>query len=122
MGPIVRKTCEVQLGLDVDLHALVLQLPCCRPLYGARPLPFVKLDLFAFALVVFQCSGCTRKWQAGLRIVRPRSSAAHTIRFQAPRNFSPPFGFSGTGNIEIVVRVGRTMKSLWRGHTYGYGL
>src|SRR5580658_3145279 len=96
MRPVVRKTGEVQLGLDIDL--------------------------FALAFVFFQCCRRAREWQACLRIVRPNASAAHAIGFQPPRNFSSPFGFSGAGRVGIVVRVGRTIKTSRRGHTYSYGL
>src|SRR6202522_3022851 len=126
MRPVVRKTRKIQLGLDIDLHALVLQFllhrPLHRSLHSARSLPLIKFDLFAFALVFFPCSSCARKWQACLRIVRPRSSAAHAICFQAPRHFTAPFRLSRTGKGGFVVRVVRAMKAFWRGHTYSYGL
>jgi hypothetical protein len=120
MRAVVRETGEVKLRLNIDLDAFILQFLLHRALLHARTLPFVKLDLFDFAIVFGQCSGRAREGQPGLRIVRPGTPAPHAIRFQPARNFSPPFGFSGTGSFGIVVRVGRTMRNLWRGHTYGY--
>jgi hypothetical protein len=51
MRPVVWKAREVQLRLDIDFHALVLEFPLHRPLRSTRPLPFVKLNLLALAIV-----------------------------------------------------------------------
>src|SRR5271156_5088937 len=122
MRPVVRETREVQLGLNIDLHALILQFLLRRALHRTRALAFVKLHLFVFPIVQFQRGGCPRKGQPRLRIVRPITPAAHSIGFQPARNFSPPFGFSGASSAGIVVRVGRAIGIVWRGHTYSHRL
>src|SRR5580698_5757775 len=122
MCPVVRETREVQLRLNIDLDAFILQFLLHRALLRARALPSVKLDLSDFVILFCQRRGSPRERQPGLRIVRPRASAPHAICFQPARNFSPPFGLSATDSIGLVVRGGRTVRNLWRGHTYACGL
>src|ERR1700733_741534 len=102
MRPVVRETREVQLRLNIDLDAFILHFLLHRALRHARTLPSVKLDLSDFVIFFCTRSGCPQEGQPGLRIVRPRATAPHAICFQPARNFSPPFGFSGTGSIGIV--------------------
>src|ERR1700683_1710248 len=69
MCPVVRETREVELRLNIDLDALILQFLLHRALLHARAPPSVKLDLSDFVIFFCQRNGSPRERQPGLRIV-----------------------------------------------------
>lgn len=76
---IVKGGGEIQLGLDIDFHALRLALALRRALARA----------FADLLFEIDFGG---EWKAGLGIVGMQTAAASTVFHQPSADFAAPLG------------------------------
>jgi len=85
VGAIVKGSGEIELGLDIDFHALGM----ARTRRGTLARAFADFFFGEIELV--------RKGELGLGIVEVQAAAAGTIFLEAAGNFATPFGFGCHG-------------------------